>query len=239
MTLFSMRAACALLLAASLTACGGGSDKAKFPVSGNVTGLVYTGLTLTTDQQSLSVAPNAANTSTTINPVTYTFPQILEYGDVYFVKLGTNPAHQSCVVGQLQADSAGHTASINVLVQCSINSYSVNGYVNGLKGEGLQLINGSNSGIITLTKAVVDANATTEAAAKAAAAALTPPSTSYTLTPSFTFNSLTYPVYYNQAYGVTVLTQPAGQTCTVTNGNGVMQDAPVVNIDVNCVDNPT
>lgn len=240
MTLFSMRAACALLLAASLTACGGGSDKAKFPVTGTVTGLVYDGLTLKTYNQSVTVAPSVpAGTSTTINPVTYSFPQVLEYGDVYLVELGTQPAHQSCNVGQLRADSAGHTASINVVVECSINHYSVNGYVTGLKGEGLQLINGSNSGINTLTKAVVDANATTEAAAKAAAAALTPPSTSYTLTPSFTFDSLTYPVYYNQAYGVTVLTQPAGQTCTVTNGNGVMQDAPVVNIAVNCVDNPT
>ncbi len=239
MTLFSMRAACALLLAASLTACGGGSDKAKFPVAGNVTGLVYPGLTLTTDKQSVTIAPNTANTSTTINPVAYSFPQVLEYGDVYFVTLGTNPAHQTCEVGQARADSAGHTASINVLVQCAINSYSVNGYVTGLKVDGLQLINGSTSGIITLTKAIVDANATTEAAAKAAAAALTPPSTSYTLTPSFSFNSVTNPVYYNQAYGVTVLTQPVGQTCTVVNGNGVMQDAPVTNITVNCVDNPT
>jgi len=239
MTLFSMRAAIALLLAASLAACGGGSDKAKFPIAGNVTGLVYPGLTLTTDKQSVAVAPNPANTSTTINPVAYSFPQVLEYGDVYFVALGTNPAHQSCNVTQLRADSAGHTASINVLVECSVNYNSVNGYVYGLKADGLQLINGSTSGTITLTKAIVDANATTEAAAKAAAAAATPPSTAYTLTPSFSFNSVTNPVYYNQSYGVTILAQPTGQTCTVTNGTGVMQDAPVTNIAINCVDNPT
>lgn len=242
MTLFSTRTACALLLAASLAACGGGgSDKATFPVAGTVTGLVYSGLKLETGSQTVDVAPNAANTATTINLVNYTFPQVLGYGDVYLIKIAANPAHQTCSFPSYrqQADSAGHTATINVALTCAINGYSLNGYVYGLKGDGLQLINGSDYGTITLTKAIVDANAATEAAAKAAAAAATPPTTSYTLTPSFSFADPNKLVAYNQTYGVTVLTQPPGQTCTVTNGNGVMQDAAVVNITVNCVDNPT
>ena len=36
------------------------------------------------------------------------------------------------------------------------------------------------------------------------------------------------------AYGVTVLTQPAGQTCTVTQGNGALSGANVSNVQVVC-----
>lgn len=36
------------------------------------------------------------------------------------------------------------------------------------------------------------------------------------------------------AYGVTVLTQPAGQTCTVTNGSGKIAAAAVSNVQVSC-----
>ena len=47
---------------------------------------------------------------------------------------------------------------------------------------------------------------------------------------SFTFNA---PVLSNGAYSVTVLTQPAGESCTVTNGNG-MATANVTNVSVAC-----
>lgn len=36
-------------------------------------------------------------------------------------------------------------------------------------------------------------------------------------------------------YGVAVLTQPAGQTCTVSNGTAVMGSADVNSIQVNCI----
>lgn len=35
-------------------------------------------------------------------------------------------------------------------------------------------------------------------------------------------------------YGVTILTQPAGQTCSVSNGNGVVGPAPVTNVAITC-----
>jgi putative esterase len=41
------------------------------------------------------------------------------------------------------------------------------------------------------------------------------------------------------AYAVTVKTQPAGQTCTVTNGSGTMGSANVTNVAVSCSANPT
>ena len=51
-------------------------------------------------------------------------------------------------------------------------------------------------------------------------------------TTSFTFAA---PVVYGTTYGVTVLTQPTGLFCSVTNGAGTMGDAGVTNIAVNCV----
>jgi hypothetical protein len=58
--------------------------------------------------------------------------------------------------------------------------------------------------------------------------------TSATLTKDSTTFTVA-PVKYGVSYGVTVLTQPAGQTCTVQNGTGVMSDAVITNLVVNCV----
>lgn len=47
------------------------------------------------------------------------------------------------------------------------------------------------------------------------------------------------PVRFGTSYGVTVLAQPAKETCSVTqNGTGVMGDAAVANIVVACVPKP-
>lgn len=219
MTLFSMRAALALVLTASLASCGGGSST-TYPITGTVTGLYYDSLVMTTGSQSVTVKSNGVDSTGVANAVNYTFPQTLSYGDPYLVTLTTNPPHQTCTVGQSVANSAGHLASIDIAVSCVINSYTVSGYVTGLTAEGLQLINGSNNGTITITVAGI----ATAVAAEAAG----------TVTPSFTFPTVTY----GKTYGVTILTQPTGQTCTVTNGNGTMADAAVTNVGVSCVANP-
>jgi hypothetical protein len=52
---------------------------------------------------------------------------------------------------------------------------------------------------------------------------------------SFTFGT---PLPTGATYGVSVLTPPAGQTCTVTNGTGQMANANVTNVQVACVDIP-
>ena len=40
------------------------------------------------------------------------------------------------------------------------------------------------------------------------------------------------------SYAVTVLTQPAGQTCSVTNGSGTVSSADVTNVAIACTNNP-
>ncbi|MFO1393136.1 MAG: hypothetical protein U1F09_05140 [Steroidobacteraceae bacterium] len=50
----------------------------------------------------------------------------------------------------------------------------------------------------------------------------------------FTFAT---PVISGTGYAVTVLTQPTGQTCTVTSGSGTVNGANVNSVAVNCADN--
>ena len=52
---------------------------------------------------------------------------------------------------------------------------------------------------------------------------------------SFTF---ALPLADATAYTVTILTQPDGQTCTVSNGSGTVAGAPVTDVTVTCTDNP-
>ncbi|MHB8874748.1 MAG: beta strand repeat-containing protein [Myxococcaceae bacterium] len=54
-----------------------------------------------------------------------------------------------------------------------------------------------------------------------------------TLTADGTF-TFTQPITSGAAYAVTVLTQPAGQTCTITNGAGTMGGADVSDVAVAC-----
>ena len=46
--------------------------------------------------------------------------------------------------------------------------------------------------------------------------------------------SFTNRVTSGSAYGVTILTQPAGQTCTVTNGSGKMGSVDITSVQVSC-----
>ncbi len=187
-----LRPALALALAAGLVACGG---TATFGINGSVIGQAYPGLVLTNKGVDLPIAVGAT---------TYSFPGSLEYGDPYEVTVKTNPPHQTCETDpQTRTGTAGRTATINVAVQCFINTFSVTGKITGLTTEGLVLTNGTTGGTINVVK---DA----------------------------TVFAFAIPVAFDQSYGVTVLTQPAGQTCTVTNGVGVMGDAKVENIQITC-----
>jgi hypothetical protein len=52
--------------------------------------------------------------------------------------------------------------------------------------------------------------------------------------------SFTFPTALTRGdhYLVTVLEQPVGQTCTVANGSGVIDAAPVTNVAISCTSNP-
>jgi hypothetical protein len=208
-----IRPALALALAAGLAGCGG-SDKAEFVVKGTITGIVYPGAVLTTNGMELAIAPPATPGA----PVTFAFPNKLEYGDVYNVVFKSEPTNQSCFTPQNTIpnfnDTAGRLAEIAITFACAVDPYSIGGTISGLTADGLVLANGSTGGTITVGKP---------------AAGVTTPIT-------YTFAG---PVLFGTTYGVTVLSQPTGQVCTVANATGTMGAANVSNINVTCVAAPS
>lgn len=202
---FLIRPALALALAAGLAACGG-SDKAEFTVAGSVQNLLYPGLKLVNNGgETIDIAPPAKAG----DAVTYAFPTKLEYGDTYNVQIpdGGQPAHQTCT---LNSNYPTNSDTAGRLAQIDIQ------FACSLNVFG---IGGTVSGLTA--EGLVLANGST-----GGTATLAKDATSYTFS---------LPVAYGQTYGVTVLTQPTGLTCSVANPAGTMGDAAVTNINVTCV----
>lgn len=209
---YLIRPAGALVLALALASCGGGDDD-KFTVQGTVKGLLYPGLILQNNGgQDLTLNPPANATEL----AKFAFPNKIEYGDVYNVSVKKQPDHQTCgpdpEFADGRTDTAGRLAAINVRLACTVNAYSIGGTITGLTeaNKGLVLTNGSNTGTYTPTEDALKGNK------------------------PFRYD-LPVLVPYAVTYGVTVLTQPTGRFCTVTNATGTMGDAKIENIDVNCV----
>jgi hypothetical protein len=210
---FLIRSASLLALALGLASCGGGGDDDNYTVKGTVSGLVYPTLVLSNGGSDINVVPAAKPG----DPVTFSFPNKLEYGDTYNVTVKANPAHQSCRVDQFAplsaADTAGRLASIDVRMECFVNSYALGGKVTGLTKDntGLVLANGSTTGATNIV-----------------------PSTTDTTGAAFDY-ALPTTVNFGVTYAVVIVAQPVGRTCTVENGVGTMGDAPVTNVNINCV----
>lgn len=242
MTFSLARTALALAATLTLASCGGGG-KATFPVHVTVSNVIYPGLVMSTNGQDVAVNPPAVANA----DVSFVFPTELQYGDVYNVipkgevvtdsvisSYGTQPKHQTCVQNTTYPYSfpvtgtAGQLATIQVNYVCAINAYALSGTVKGLTGTGLVLANGSTATTVT----VAPATDTTTLLPTGADVAFTMSNVAYATT-----------------YGVTVLTQPTGQTCNVTAGgngavpgSGTMDDAAetaggVTNLVVTCVNN--
>jgi hypothetical protein len=171
-----------------------------------VEGLSNKGLVLSTNGMDLEVPPNATS---------FVFPKSLSYGDVYNVVTKGKVEHQTCAVGAFLSqsgvmlnsgsDTAGRLSSINIGVQCVLDSFTIGGNVTGLTSEGLILTNGSSSDMVTVTAAA----------------------------PTFTFASpVTYGLSYgvtvlHQPDNAICTVGP--------KGTGVMADAAVTDIAVSCV----
>jgi N-acetylneuraminic acid mutarotase len=93
----------------------------------------------------------------------------------------------------------------NVVINCTDNTYDIGGTVTGLTGSGLVLQDEGGDNL-----------------------PLAPSGGSF----SYTFGT---PIAAGSPYAVTVLDQPAGQYCTVSNGTGTVAGSAVTNANVNCV----
>lgn len=213
----------ALVLAASLTlaSCGGG--KATFPINVTVYGVLYPGLVLSTNGQDLTINPAA----TAGADITTVFPNQIDYGTYYDVvpkgqisdssgnvtTRGSEPKHQTCAVYST-AYPAKATAGQFATIDVR--------YLCSIKTFS---VGGSITGLTAA--GLVLTNGSSGTASPAAAA------TSYAIG--------TY-VPYGSTYGITILTQPTGQTCTVVNNVGTVDDTvetagSVTNVNVTCVNN--
>jgi len=247
------RGALALTALLTLASCGGG--KATFPINVTVYGVSYDGLVLTTNGQDLAIN----HTGTGADPVTVdaVFPNQLEYGETYDVMPkpvvtpttvtaadGTTstvnvttykfPQHQTCQQSPNYPTNlptygtAGQLANIHVYYVCSINAYPLVAKVTGLRGTGLTLANGSGPAPVSVSPLLDTDNQPTGADI-----------TNLTL----------FSVTFNTTYGVTILSQPKDQTCTISGGDngtgagtmGLTAEAAggVNNLVIACVNNPT
>lgn len=216
----------ALVLAASLTlaSCGGG--KATFPINVTVYGVLYPGLVLSTNGQDLTIDPAA----TAGAAITTVFPNQIDYGTYYDVipkgqisdsaglvtTRGAEPKHQQCTI--YSSNTVTYVAKATAGQFASIDVR----YVCSIKtfAVGGSITNLTGTGLV-LT------NGSSGTASPAAAA------TSYAIG--------TY-VPYGGTYGISILTQPTGQTCSVENNVGTINDAvetagSVTNVNVTCVNN--
>lgn len=214
MKFFLIRPAGMLAMALALASCGGGGDDDNYTVAGTVEGVEYPGMVLQNNGgDDITVAPPAKAG----DPVNFSFPKKLEYGDTYNVTVKTPPAHQECTVPReamaSTSDTAGRLAAINARFSCTIKTYPIGGKITGLAKDntGLVLTNGSTTG--TTMIGAPDTNTTGAA---------------------FDYQ-MDIPVKYGQTYSVAIVTQPTGRFCTVQNPAGTMGDAEVKNININCV----
>jgi hypothetical protein len=118
-----------------LAACGGSSSGPPLNLSGTVSGLTTTGLSLTTLGVNLEISAGAT---------TFTFGPILTDGIVYDVTVPDQPAGQLCTV--TNGTGTATTANIsNVVVTCSNETFEVGGTISGLSASGLVLANGTDT----------------------------------------------------------------------------------------------
>lgn len=135
----------------------------------------------------------------------FAFPATVKYGGSFAVTVAAQPNGQTCTV----SNGSGINLSANVTqvqVTCSALRYAVGGQVVGLTSAG------SGATLLLRNNGADD---------------FTVPSTG-----PFTFPT---PVAHGAAYSVTVGRQPAGQTCSVSDGSASAISSVVTSVRVQCL----
>jgi hypothetical protein len=119
----------------ALVACGGDSNGPPVSLSGTISGLTTSGLSLTALGVNLEIKAGATS---------FDFGLILTNGVGYDVTAPDQPSGQLCTVANGSGTAA--TANIsNVVVTCSDKTFTVGGTISGLSAAGLVLTNGSDT----------------------------------------------------------------------------------------------
>ena len=153
----------------------------------------------------LALQDNGGNNLTLSANGTFTFSGSVPSGAAYSVTVSAEPASQVCTVTNGSGTASANVTNVEVFCQ---SVYTIGGTVSGLAVSGFNtkwLVLQDNGG----NNLPVNANGT------------------FTFVASDNFVS-------GSPYSVTVLTQPTGQSCTVTSGSGTIL-ANVTNVQVTCV----
>ncbi|RFO95077.1 hypothetical protein DIC66_20180 [Rhodoferax lacus] len=216
-----------------LSACGDGesSDAATFKIGGTITGLA-TGTRL-----SLINNGDPDTTFTVTTNGSYTLSSPVAAGSSYAVTISRQPSGQFCSVSN--GAGMGVTATVSkVNVQCVASAGTTTGggssggstNPSAPGGPGTGGAGGNGNGTTTFNVGGVISGlvgSITLVNNGDAAHALTATSNGgYTLG---------LPVVVGSSYAVTIGSTPAGQFCTISNGNGAMGAANISNVNIQCV----
>ena len=140
----------------------------------------------------------------------FTFPDLIGTDTAFNITVN-NPPGAVCQV----FNGTGKSGAFNpqsIAVVCATNTYDLGGTVSGLDVSGLTIVNGAD-------RQDIPAGATSFTMSKFDA----------------TGKYLSGRVADGAPYGITVLAQPAGRTCSVTNGVGSMGSAAINTVKINCI----
>jgi len=160
--------------------------------------------------ESVVLQNNGADNLSVLADGSFTFATPVAPGASYAVTVLTNPASETCSVAN-GSGTITNTDITNVAVTCANNIYSIGGTINNLAtGQTIALqLNGAEILLLSETFDIIGG------------------------TGPFTFSTQ---AISGDAYSVSVLAEPMGQSCSVTNGNGNISAANVSNVQVNCID---
>jgi hypothetical protein len=182
------------------------ATNAAYTISGTIAGYTGSGLALRLNNQTTA----AFNASPGPGASSFQFTAGLTTGTAYGVSVVAQPTSptQFCVVNSGGSGTIGTSNVSNVAVACALsNPYRAGGAITGLTGAGLSL-GMLYTGSATPATLAVAANAT-----------------------SYTFPETIEP---NGIFQIGILTQPAGQTCTVVRGRG-LSVTDVTDVNVACI----
>lgn len=144
--------------------------------------------------------------------IAFVFPDLVPVDSDYDITVVAQPPNtdpHSCTV----LNGKGNTGAASppfIAITCVVTTYALGGTVSGLTGTGLVVNNGSQS--VTIPK---DA-------------------TTFSMSAPTTANPKLGQVPEGVPYGLTILTQPAGNTCTIAKPAGIMPAAAVNDIAISC-----
>jgi hypothetical protein len=168
-------------------------------------------------QDGLVLQNNGGNDTIVVAPyTTFQFSNRVSTDDQFNITVREKPKNaEACTVINGKARANYYTIG-QISVSCTIKQHALTAKIDNLIGSGLVIVNGSD-------RHEVQPNTTTESGPK-------------------TTSMQMATVNEGGAYGVTILTQPAGQTCTVSggsnnNGTGIMGSDESTTVTVTCVAN--